>query len=186
MPLNSADQLRFFLSDKPRFLVETKYGDGTASAFQLSGVPLVSGATALGAFQPSAFVPVGAGGGTAWSATGAAFNYHLGTVSFSGAISANSAYQASYTYATFSDQEIDLVTGMYSDMPSMRLALINNLMGDAYKRASWRSQAGASYDDSETMKNLMLMRSAILAERTDEQGPIGDIFSWSTEQQNYE
>lgn len=183
--MNTADQLRFAMADKPRLLVETKYGDGTASAFQLSGVPLVSGGTALGAFQPSAFVPVGAGGGTAWSATGASFNYNLGTVSFSGAISANSAYQVSYTYAVFSDQEIDMITGMYGDMPSMRLALVSNLMSDAYKRASWQSQAGASYDDSKTMQNLMLMRSAIIAERTEEQGPVGDVFSWSTEQQNY-
>lgn len=182
MPLNSADQLRFAMSDKPRLLMETRYGDGTANLFQLSGVPLVSGASALGGMVPSAYVPVAAG----WSATGGAtFDYQLGTVAFTTAISANSAFQVRYTYATFSDQEIDLVTGLYGDLPSMRLALVDNLMGDAYKRAAWRSQAGASYDDKETMKNLMLMRSAIIAQRTDEQGPLGAVISWYDEQQNY-
>ena len=182
--MNTADQLRFYMNDKPRVLRETRYGDGTATVFPLSGVPIVTGATALGGFQPSAFAA--APGGAGWTATGATFNAQLGEVKFSAVVPLNSAVHLAYTYATFSDQEIDLVTGLYGDMPSMRLALIDNLMSDAYKRAAWRSQAGASYDDKETMKNLMLMRSAIIASRTDEQGPLGDIFSWSTEQQNYE
>lgn len=185
MAYNTADSLRWYANDKPRLLTEVRYGDGTASAFQLSGVPLVTGGTAFGAFQPSAYVPIGAGGGTAWSATGATFNLPLGTVSFSAAISAQSAYQVSYTYATFSDADIDFVTGLVGDMLSMRLALIDNLMSDAYKRASWGSQAGARYDDSKTMANLMLMRSAIRAEMVEEIGPAGDIVSWDANQEVY-
>lgn len=185
MALNTADQLRFYANDKPRLLVETRYGDGTGSGFQLSGVPIVSGATSFGGFQPSAFVPIGAGGGTAWSATGATFNYPLGMVSFANAISANSAYQVSYTYATFGDQDIDFVTGVYGDMYAMRLALIDNLMSDSFKRARWAAGRGAYYDDSTTMANLMLMRKAIIEERTTEQGPLGDIISWDEQQANY-
>lgn len=183
--LNSADALRFFMADRPRLLMETKYGDGTASAFQISGVPLVTGGTALGGFAPSAFVPIGVGGGTAWSATGATFNIPLGTVSFNNAISANSAYQVKYTYSTFSDQEIDFVTGLFTDMYAARLALIDNLMADSYKRASWGVQRGAFYDDSKTMQNLMLMREAIYKEMTVETGPQGDILSWDANQQNF-
>jgi hypothetical protein len=183
MALNSADQLRFFGNDQPRFLIETRYGDGTASSFQVSGAPIVSGATAFGGVPPSAFVPIG---GTAWSGTGATFNYPLGIVSFAAPISANSAFQVDYTYGTFSDQEIDFVTGNFGDMYAMRLALIDNLMSNSYKRARWVAQrGGASYDDSETMSNLMLMRSALIAERTTEQGPLGDIISWDEQQQNW-
>lgn len=179
--LNTADQLRFYASDKPRMLTEVRYGDGTASAFQLSGASIITGATALGGFQPSAFVPQD----NAWGTTGATFNLSLGLVSFNGTISGNSAFQVAYTYATFSDQEIDFVTGAYGDMPSMRLALVDNLMSDYFKRSRWAAQRGAYYDDTEAMKNLMLMRSAIIAERTTELGPLGDIISWDEQQQNY-
>ncbi len=182
MALNTADQLRFFMNDRPRYMDETRYGDGTANQFQVSGVPLVSGATALGGFQPSAFVPLG---GTAWSATGASFNYQHGVVSFSGVVSANSAWRVQYTYAVFSDQELDLVTGLYGDLNAMRLALVDNLMADAYKRARWGSFGGASYDDSKTLDNLMKMRSAIRAAMTEEQGPLGGIESWDANQQDY-
>ena len=183
MALNTAEILRFRMADRPRQLMETRYGDGTATAFPISGYPLVSGSTALGGFTPSAFVPIGAGG-TAWSATGATWNYPLGTISFSSILSAQSAFMLSYTYAVFSDQEIDYVTANFAGIGAMQLTLIDNLMGDAYKRERWGSQAGSFYDSTETMKNLMLMRSAIRTEMTVEAGPQGAFVSWDAEQEN--
>lgn len=182
MAINSADSLRFFSNDQPRQMIETKYGDGTAQLFQMSGMPMVTGATAFGGYTPSAFVPHANG----WTATGATFSLPLGTVTFPVAISANSAFQVSYTYATFSDFEIDMVTGLYpGDSYSQRLALIDNLMADSYKRARWAAGRGAYFDDSTTMQNLMLLRSAIRGEATTEQGPLGDIISWDDQQANY-
>lgn len=178
--LNTADMLRRYIGDRPRLAVETYYGDGTASTFQMSGAPIISGCTSLGGFAPSARVPTGNG----WSATGAAFNYHHGTVSFSGTISANSAFQVEYTYATFSDQEIDQVTASYGTYPEMQLDLIHTLMADSYKRARWASQRGAFFDDSLTMENLMSMRSAIFASKTVELGPLGGIVDWNKNQEN--
>lgn len=178
--LNTADQLRFYINDQPRQAIETRYGDGTATTFQVSGVPIITGATAFGGYSPSAYLPVG---GTAWSATGSTFNYPLGTVTFSAVISANSAFQVSYTYATFSDQEIDHVVSNFGDVNSMKLALVDNLMANSYKRARWAAQAGSLFDDSQTMANLMMMRSAIRAEMTTEQGPLGGFISTDENQQ---
>jgi hypothetical protein len=178
MALTTAELLRRHIADRPRLAVELYYGDGTASSFGISGSPIVTGCTALGAFQPSAMVPVG----NSWSATGATFDYNLGTVTFSGVISANSAFQVVYTYGTFSDQEIDQVTATYGILQEMQLDLIDTLMADSYKRARWASQRGAYFDDSLTMNNLMLMRSAVFASKTTEQGPLGGIVGWSNTQ----
>ncbi len=75
MPIasNTAEQLRLRIADTPRRQVFNIFGDGLSSAFELGALPggIVSGQGAGG--QPSAFVAVGAGGGTAWSATGATF-----------------------------------------------------------------------------------------------------------------
>lgn len=178
--LTTAESLRRRISDRPRYESETYYGDGTASAFSLSGVPIVTGCTSLGSMIPSAFVAAG----DHWTATGATFDYNLGRVTFSGVISANSAFQVNYTYATFSDQEIDQVTGMYGTFMEMQLDLIDTLMADSYRRARWASQRGAYFDDSLTMANLMMMRSAVFARLTVEQGPLGKMIGWSDNQEN--
>ncbi len=65
----------------------------------------------------------------------------------------------------------------------MQLDLIDTLMADSYKRAQWGGQGGASFDDSQTMQNLMMMRSAVFARLTVEQGPLGDMVSWDREQE---
>lgn len=176
--MNTADLLRRHISDRPRLAIETYYGDGTANLFQISGSPVVTASTSLGAFQPSAMVF----NGNKWSATGATFDYNLGTVAFSGVISANSSFQVSYTYATFSDDEINQVTASYGMMQEMQLDLIDTLMADSYRRARWASQRGAYFDDSLTMTNLMMMRSAVFASKTVEQGPIGSAIGWAEAQ----
>ncbi len=181
MAFNTAEQVRFFINDKPRYSMETHYGDGTASAFQVSGAPLVSGATSLGGRAPSALVPIG----NAWSATGVTFDYNQGLVTFSGVISAESAFQIVYTYGTFSDAEIDFVTANFGDLYSMRLALVDNLMGDAWKRMRWASVGGAHFDDSMAMANLLRMREAIRAEMTTEQGGQMVYDSWSKAQEDF-
>lgn len=180
MALNTSDILRVRISDRPRLAIETYYGDGTASVFQISGTPVITGSTALGGLNPSAYVPVG----NSWSATGATFEFNHGLVSFSGTISANSAFQCRYTWAVFSDQETDQITASCATMEDMRLAMIDTLMADSYKRARWASQRGAFFDDSLTMENLMSMRSAVFAEKTIEQGPLGGIVDWNKGQEN--
>jgi hypothetical protein len=178
MVLNTAETLRRRLNDRPRLGIENYYGDGTANTFQISGVPIVTGCTSLGSFQPSALVPVGA----SWSGTGATFDYNLGLVHFSAAPSANSAFQVMYTYGTFSDQEIDQVTAIHGSFQDMQLDLIDTLMADAYRRARWASQRGAYFDDQGCMANLMMMRSAVFASKVLEVGPIGGIVGWSRTQ----
>ena len=180
--LNTADQLRLFIGDRPRFAQETYFGDGTASSFQISGFPLVSGCTALGGFQPTAFVT--GNNPSAWSATGATFDYNFGRVTFSAVPSADSAFQVIYSYANFSDQEIDFLTANYPNTKAMRMAMIDTLMADAYKRTRWSDFRGGQFDDSQTMSNLMKMRDAVWKELTVEQGPIGALISWGQSQEN--
>ncbi len=178
MGLTTAEILRRRISDRPRLAIETYYGDGTASAFAISGSPVITGCTALGSTMPSAYVPVG----NSWSGTGASFDYQQGMVAFAGTPSALSGFQVRYTWATFSDQEIDQATASYGMFQDMQLDLIDTLMADSYKRARWASQRGAYFDDALSMSNLMLMRSAIFSEKTIEQGPLGGIVGWSKTQ----
>lgn len=181
MALTTAEQLRFFIADRPRYAMETYYGDGTAKTFQVSGAPWVSGSTNLGGRAPSALVPVG----NSWSGTGVTFDYNQGLVTFSSVVSANSAFQVAYTYGTFSDAEIDFVTANCGDMYGMRLALIDHLMGDAWKRMRWASLGGAHFDDSMAMANLIRMRDAIDRDRTQSQGGEFIIDAWSRSQEDY-
>jgi hypothetical protein len=177
--LNSAEILRRRVGDKPRMAIETYYGDGFNNMFQYSGNPIVTGCTSLGAIKPSAYVLAGNG----WSGTASTFDYLQGTVTFSGTISALSAFQLVYTYATFSDQEIDQVTAAYGSIPDMQMDLIDTLMADSYKRMAWGSERGSTYDESKTMTNLMMMRSAVFASKTVETGPHGYFAEWAATQE---
>lgn len=184
MPLatNSAQQLRLRVNDKPRRRVVTLLGDGTASAYEVqSNVGgIVTGAGVPAAGVPSAYIPVG---GTAWSATGATFNFNDGVVAFGGPISANSAFQCVYYDAVFNDEEIDYFTGNYGDLTHAHLEVVNTLLMDAYKRAAWAG-GGVNYNDSKTLDNLMKVRDNLWAQITSEQGPQGGFESWAEEQQN--
>lgn len=186
MPIatNTAQQLRLRVSDVPRRQIFTVYGDGLSSAFELGTLPggIVSAQGAGG--QPTAFVAVGAGGGTAWSATGCAFTYFPGIVTFSGVPSAGSAVQAVFWHAVFSESDIDYITGNYGDLNGMTLEVINALMMDASKRVAWAG-GGVSYNESTVFNHLKDMRDTIFSAMTVQQGPQGGFESWADAQQDY-
>lgn len=184
MPLASdaAQQLRMRINDQPKRRVATLLGDGTAATYEL-GAQVGGIVTAGGAgYGPSAYVPQG---GTAWSATGAAFGYSDGTVQFSGVISANSAFQVVWYDAVFSDEEVSYLTGLYpGNVERQHFEAVNTLMMDAYKRAAWGG-GGVTYDDSKTFANLAQTRAILFSAMTVEQGPAGGFESWSDAQQDY-
>lgn len=174
-------QLRLRINDKPRRRVSTLLGDGTATTYELGTQPggIVTGGGA--GYGPSAYVPLG---NTAWTATGATFTYSDGTVAFSAPISANTAFQAVWYDAAFSDAEIDYVTANYGSLNQQHMEVCNMLMMDAYKRAAWAG-GGVNYDDSKTFANLAQTRGILFTALTLEQGPQGGFESWSDSQENY-
>ena len=185
MPIasNSAEQLRLRVNDKPRRTIQTLYGDGLSSAFELGALPggLVSAQGAGG--QPTAFIPVGAGGGTAYSATGCTFTYSPPLVTFSGVISAGSAVQCVFNHAVFSEAEVDYITGNFGDLNGMTLEVISMLMADYSKRVAWAG-GGVSYNESTVFNNLKAWHDNIYEGMTTQTGPQGGFESWSDEQQN--
>ena len=182
MPIatNTAEQLRWRVNDKPRRSVQTLYGDGYSSAFELGALPggLVSAQGAGG--QPTAFVQAGT---TAWSATGATFTYYPPLVTLSGVVSAGTAVQCVFYHAVFSEADVDYITGNFGDLNGMTLEVLNVLMIDYSKRVAWAG-GGVSYNESTVYANLKSMRDIIFSAMTVEQGPQGGFESWAEEQQN--
>lgn len=170
--LTSAQQVRLRISDIPTLADLTRAGDGTASSFLLPHRNLTTA---------SAFVPVG---GTAWSATGAAFN-PSGMVSFSGAVSANSAYRVTYTYSTFSDDEIDHFITAGGNINGASLEAVQNLMFDGLKRARWSSPDGTSHDDTAAIALLKTLYDTLKNEQSQAAAANGEIASWSVNQELY-
>ena len=182
--MNSAENLRFAIGDRPQYSVETYLGDGTASAFQVSGYPMITGATALGGQAPS--VTIRNANGDSWTATGLAETGLLfGRVVFNQPIPENFPFQVGYTYATFSDNEIDSFTANNpGDLNGQKLAVIDTLLIDYAKRARWNAQ-GVSVDDHVVFENLLKMRETLWKQMTEQLGPLGGMASWSQSQQNY-
>lgn len=184
MPIatDSAFQLRFRVNDKPRRTIQTLYGDGLSSAFELGALPggLVSAQGAGG--QPTAFIQVGSPA-SAWSATGCAFTFSPALVTLSGVVSAGTAVMCVFNHAVFSEAEIDYVTANFGDLNGMALEIINALMADYSKRVAWAG-GGVSYNESTTFRNLKDWRDSIYDNSTVETGPQGGFESWADEQQN--
>jgi hypothetical protein len=115
MALTTAQQVRLRIADPWRYAQEVRAGDGTASAFKLAqGAPhsTISAASAL--------VATTAG----WSASGATFETALGLATFSGVISAQSAWMAAYQWAVFSDEEVgNFITAGGLTVPARRFSL---------------------------------------------------------------
>lgn len=182
--MNTAEQLRFYVADKPRFSQETYFGNGSALVYQISGFPMVTGATGLGGMEPGVFIRNANSDG--WTATSlSATGLGLGTITFGTPIQNGMPFQIRYTYATFSDQEIDFITALKSgDLKGMRMEILNLLIADYSKRSRWNAQ-GVSVDDSIVVQNLIRAREILWKEMTIEQGAQGGIESWSENQQNY-
>lgn len=173
-PLTTAQQVRLRIQDRARRAEEVRYGDGLESAFKLA-----QGAPFSTVHSATAFVRTP----TAWSATGAAFDAEQGLVTFSGVVSANTAWKATYLWSVFSDDEIGHFTAVGGSVPGAALEAVRALMFDSLKRAKWAAPDGTEYDDTAAMKQLLEMEDR-LKEETRE-SPEGGIESWSEQQAWY-
>lgn len=171
MTLTTAQQVRLKIYDQPVIADLTYYGDGSAAMFQLPHRNLQSG---------SAFVPGGAG----WSSTGATFDAS-GFVSFSGVISANSAWRARYVYSTFSDDEITHWLGVGGSVNGAAIEAVQTLMFDGLRRAAWASPDGSEYDDTKAMTLLNDLYKVLKEETAEAAIGAGSVESWSMEQENW-
>ena len=175
MALTTAQQVRLRIQDNWRYAQEPRFGDGSASAFRLSqGAPYstISGVALL--------VSTTAG----WTATGGGWNTGLGLVTFSGVISANSAWQAEYQWAVFSDDEVGYFTAVGGTINGAAREAVKTLMFDNARRARWSSPDGTSYDDTKSMSDLRAMYDLLVTD-DEETGPAGGIESWGEQQMNY-
>ena len=180
--MNSADNLRFRMADRPQLAIETYLGDGTASAYQISGVPIVTGGTALGG--RSLNVEIRNANGDSWTATSLmATSLALGLITFAQPIPFGFPFQVTYTFATFSDSEIDEFTAASpGDLNGQKIGMIDVLLVDYAKRSRWNAQ-GVSMDDSVVFQNLLKLREELWKQMTQEIGPQGGLVSWAEGQQ---
>lgn len=172
MTLTTAQRLRLKISDAPHYADETRYGDGTAQVFVLPYVNITAA---------SAYVPIG---GTAWSATGCAFN-PSGTVSFSGVISANSAWRYSLRYSVFSDDEIDDFLTIGGTVLGGALEALGSMMFDATRAAAWEAADGSSFDNRSAQQHLRELYDKLQQEQQQEATTAGGQSSWSVNQGDY-
>jgi len=172
MTLTTAEQVRLRIQDIPAIADATFYGDGSASAFQLEHRNLLSA---------TAYVADTAG---VWSATGATFDAS-GFVTFSGVITAQSAWRARYVHSVFSEADIGHFTAVGGNVPGAALEAVHALMFDGLKRAKWAAPDGTEYDDTRALDHLWRLHSALKDEI--EQGEVGDggFVSWPEGQANW-
>lgn len=170
MTLTSAQLLRLFIQDQPRIQDRTLAGDGSAASFPLADRNLTSA---------SAFV-MAAGG---WSATGATFD-PTGQVAFSGVISAATAFRVTYIYSNFSDTEINQYLSA-GTMNEAQIQVVQTLMFDSLKRASWASPDGTRFDDTQAMSELNAMYDRLKLEQYQDAAQGGGIIGWGENQGNY-
>lgn len=171
--LSDNQRVRLTIQDPPIRADVTLIGDGTAASFLAPHTNLTSA---------SAFVP--GAGNSAWSATG--FSYSLnGEYSFSGVISALSAYRLTYTHTTFSDDEVDQFLADGGSVNGAALEAVKSLMFDAVKRARWMSSAGELYDDTNAQTHLREMYKQFSQELEKDAAAQGGIISWSVNQGSY-
>lgn len=171
MSLTTAQQVRLKVADLPRLADLTFYGDGMASAFLLPHNNISSG---------SAFVP----GTNIWAATGATFN-ESGLVSFTGVISANSAFRTTYVYSVFSETEVSAFIEAGGSVIGASLEALQTLMFDAAKRARWMGADGTQYDDTLSSDNLWKAWSALQDQQFQEGAAVVGLQSWTLNQQDY-
>lgn len=169
MTLTTAQQTRLRIQDQPLLYNATLYGDGIADTFYFTQRN-ITGATA--------YVPLG---GTAWSATGAAWNAS-GFVQFSGVIHANSAFRVTFQHSTFSDEEIDHFINAGGTVLGAAVEAVQTLMFDSLKRASWKSPDGAAYDDTAAMGQLNGLYDRLKNEETEQADYSAGFQSWAAGQ----
>ncbi len=171
MTLTTAQQVRLKIADLPRLADSTYYGDGLASAFLLPHSNLSSG---------SAYVP----GVNTWTPTGATFN-ESGMVSFSAAISANSAFRTTYVHSVFSETEISAFIEAGGNVNGAAIQALHTLMFDAAKRARWMGSDGSQFDDVAAGEYLWKAYSAIKEEQLQDGAAAVNLQSWTINQEYF-
>lgn len=166
MALTTAQQVRLRIQDLPAWFDVTRAGDGTAATFDIPFRNLTSA---------SAYV---APGGTAWSATGATVD-PSGVVSFSGIISANSAWKARGVHSVFSDDEVSHFTAVGNTVAGAALEAVHVLMFDGLKRATWAAPDGSEYDDTAALTQLKALYDTLKDEIAESQAGDGGFASWA-------
>lgn len=174
--LTTAQQVRLRIQDIPTIYDTTLYGDGTADTFAF---------TQRNQTSATAFVPIGAGGGTAWSATGCAFDSTFGGVQFSGVISAQSAFRARYVYSVFSDDEIGTMITAGGGVRGASIEALQTLFFDSLKRSVWRAPDGSMYDDTAALAALRQLYDVLILEQAEDAVGQGGISEWGLNQQNW-
>jgi hypothetical protein len=169
--LTTAQQVRLLISDVPTLADSVYYGDGLRAVFPLPNRNLTTG---------SAYVPVAAG----WSATGATFN-PSGSVTFTGTISAASAFRTTYVYSTFSDDEIDTWLTAGGSVNGAAIQAVQTLMFDSLKRASWAAPDGTRYDDKLAQNELKNLYDTLKCEEAEQAVAQGGIAPWGLNQGDY-
>jgi hypothetical protein len=172
MTLTTAQRLRLKIADNPRYVDETRYGDGTASSFVIPYLNLAN---------PTAFIP--GAGASSWSATAATFNAS-GYVSFSGVISANSAFRYTLEASTFSDTEIQDFLDVGGTVIGAAVEAVGTLLFDATKAASWGAADGSTYSNTTTQQHLRELYKLLQQELEREAVFAGGFSSWSVNQEN--
>lgn len=173
MALTLAQGVRLRIQDNLRLGEEFLQGDGTASGYKLRQGAPHSWLTAGVAQVPA----------PTWSATGATFDPSLGRVTFSGVISALTAFRVEYQWAVFSDDEIGQFTAVGGNVNGAAKEAVKTLMFDVLKRARWSAPDGTSYDDTKSMNDLKAMYDLLKDE--ERESPEGGIESWAEQQENY-
>lgn len=172
MTLTTAQYVRVKIQDAPLLANDTYYGDGMASAYTLPHRNITTA---------SAYV---LNNGT-WTATAATFNVS-GSVTFSGVISAGSAFRTNYTYSVFSDEEIGtFLTAGGASINGAAIEACQALMFDGLKRARWSSPDGSTYDDTAAQRALADLYKALKEEQAADSVSSGGFESWSVNQELY-
>lgn len=170
--LTSAEAVRLRIQDRATMIDRTLQGDGTAATFAIPFINQTSG---------QAYVPAAGG----WSATGATFN-PSGYVTFSGVISALSAFRVAYVCSVFSDDEIDHFLSVGGNVDGAALEAIETLMFDSLKRLQWSSPDGTSVNDTAAQSQLQAMYDRLLVKiNAAAEADAAGMVSWAEVQGDY-
>ncbi len=172
MSLTTAQRVRLRIMDIPAWVDAVYSGNGLAVDFALPDRNIVSG---------SAYIPIG---GTAWSGTGATFNAS-GVVSFSGVVSAYSAFRVRYVASMFSDTELDDMLERGGTVAGAALEAVSSLMFDGLRRSHWKSPDGTEVNDTAALDYFKTLYQALQAEVSSEVSATGSVIGWAETQEEY-
>lgn len=171
MALSDLQTLRLKISDTPSIETYEDVGDGQRSAFVLPDRVIYSG---------SALVHDAQGRYTATGAT-----LESGMLTFSGVISANSAFMAQYVTVTFSDDEVQQFLDDGGSVIGGAIEAVQSLLFDTVKRVRWMAPDGTQYDDTQAKEKLAALLDKFNEQQEREAFSSGGIVGWGENQGGY-